>query len=535
MTDSPLLRDLGTILLAAAAVLMVTRLAKVPPILAYIAAGLLLGPLTGLVVVSPSIDLISEVGVALLLFLVGLELTLARIRGLGRVVLAGGALQVVLTAAAGLVLARIIGYQGYEAQIIAFCVTFSSTVVVVKMLHTRGEVHAVFGAIAVGLLLVQDIAVAIALTVVVGMGGEAAGLRRLADAGAGMITLAAIAVVSARWILPALFRWLGTNLEAAFVWAVGWCFAFILVAETGHVAIEIGAFIAGVTLAQSGIHEDLVRRFHPLVNLFLAVFFVSLGVRLDPGRAAAVWPAGVALGLLVLVGKPVLVLGIVTGFGYGGRTAFRSALALGQMSEFSFVLASLAFSAGVISDTTLSLIGVTGLATIAVSSAAMQFPESLYRLLARTGLARMLPADAEEKPETPLSGHIIVVGMNSLGRRLVSEFDARGEIVVAIDTDPIKLSDLPARQLIGSTDHRSVLDDANFLAAKLVVSALQIEDANNLLAHRARAAGVPACIHAFDASVVPQLESIGVSYMMVSKHDGIRQVAAELRRIGVID
>jgi Kef-type K+ transport system membrane component KefB len=491
---------------------------------------------TRLVVVSPSIDLVSEVGIALLLFLVGLELNVDRIRDVGRVALLGGTLQVGLTAGAGFALARALGYGTAEAQVLALAVTFSSTVVVVKLLQMRGEMKAQFGRIAVGILLVQDIAVAIALTIVAGMGGEEADLLPgLVRASAGMATLLVVAFAAARWILPWLFRWMGTNLEAVFVWAVAWCFLFIVLAESFHVSIEIGAFVAGVSLAQTWVHDDLVRRVHPLMNLFLAVFFVSLGVRLDPGAAAAQWHAGLLFGLVAVVAKPLIVLALVGMFGYGGRTAFRSALSLGQMSEFSFVLAALAAGAGVISTETLSLIGVTGLATIALSLAAMNAPDALFGAFTRVGLARLLPADVPERAEPPPRGHIIIVGMNSLGRRLVTAFAERGETVIAIDTDPAKLARLPGRHVVGSTDHHSVLEAASFQEAKLVVSALQIEDANNLLAHRARVAGVPTGIHAFDASVVAELRSIGVSYLMISKYDGIRQVAAELRRLGVID
>jgi Trk K+ transport system NAD-binding subunit len=178
---------------------------------------------------------------------------------------------------------------------------------------------------------------------------------------------------------------------------------------------------------------------------------------------------------------------------------------------------------------------VTGLATIAVSSAAMHFPSVLYDAFSRTGLDRFLPEEPAVGDEPPLRGHIVIVGMNSLGRQLVRAFAARDETVIAIDTDPAKLAGLPGKHIVGSTDYHSVLQNAHFDEAKLVVSALQIEDANNLLAYRARKVGVPSGIHAFDASVVPELRSIGTSYLMVSKYDGIRQVAAELRRLGVID
>jgi len=138
MTGFPILRDLGAIMLAAAAMLLIARLFRVPTILAYIAAGLLLGPLTGWIVVTASVDLISKIGIALLLFLVGLELSLERIRDVGRVALGAGVLQIALTTAAGLALAALLGFTGVEAWMLALAITFSSTVVVVRILQSRG-------------------------------------------------------------------------------------------------------------------------------------------------------------------------------------------------------------------------------------------------------------------------------------------------------------------------------------------------------------------------------------------------------------
>jgi Trk K+ transport system NAD-binding subunit len=126
-----------------------------------------------------------------------------------------------------------------------------------------------------------------------------------------------------------------------------------------------------------------------------------------------------------------------------------------------------------------------------------------------------------------------VVGVNALGRRLLRAFLERGEQVVAIDTDPSKLAGLPATIILGDATDEAVLAEANIAEAKLLVSALQIEDANALLAYRCRALGVPASIHAFDPALIGDLEEIGVDHLIVSKHDGIRQVAAELRRAGV--
>jgi Kef-type K+ transport system membrane component KefB len=542
VTDFPLLRDLGYILISAAAVMMVARAIRVPAIIAYMATGLLLGPATHLLHPDENLELISEIGIALLLFLVGLELSLQKIRDVGRVAALAGTAQIVLTGGLGLGLAVLLGFGTAQALLLALAVTLSSTVVVVKLLEQHGDLDSVHGRIAIGVLLVQDVAVVISLTLLAGLEDPTAlGLpqlgRGLARASVGMGALLLGAFLATRFVLPRLFRWLSTSLEALFVWSLTWCFAFIIAADALGLSVEIGAFVAGVSLAQLPYAHELIRRVHPLANFFLAIFFVTLGAHMELAAAWAAWPTVLALSLFVLVGKPVLLLALVPRFGYGERTSFMAALNLAQISEFSFILAALAFGVGLVDASFTSMIGAVGLITIGASTALVQSREAVYRRLRDAGALRPFRAPAAADPEPPpeLSDHVIVVGMNTLGRRLVHAFVGRGERVLAVDVDAAKLVGLPSETLQGNTDHPSVLEHANLGSAKLLVSALQIQAANDLLAYRARQAGVPASIHAFDAELVAELEAHGAAHLMVSKYDGIRQMAEALRVAKVID
>ena len=546
MADVPFLRDLALILGAATAIGLLARAVRVPLIIAYMAAGLLLGPVTGWIHGTESLELISEVGIALLLFLVGLELSLQKIRDVGRVAVLGGLAQLALTGVVGFGVARLLGFPAVPAGLLALGLTFSSTVVVVKLLDQRGELHSTHGRIAVGVLLVQDVAVAVALTLLAGLedpGGSGTGIgvealgRGLVQAILGMTALVAAAVVAVRFVLPPLFGWLSNSLEALFIWSLTWCFGFILAAQALGLSVEIGAFVAGVSLAQLSYNHELIRRVHPLVNFFLAVFFVTLGIHMDPGDALTRWPTVLALSAFVLVGKPAILMGLIPRFGYGGRTSFLSSLTLGQTSEFSFILASLALAAGLVDESFLSIIGAVGFVTIGVSAALIQNGDAVHaRLAAVLPFLRGTGKEAAEETGRPaeLTDHVIVVGMNSLGRYLVEELVARGETVLAVDVDAAKLAGLPCERLQGSTEHRAVLAEAQLPRARLLISALQIEEANRLLAYRSREAGVPSSIHAFDPILTEELTESGATHLMVSKYDGIKDVAAALRRAGVI-
>lgn len=300
--------------------------------------------------------------------------------------------------------------------------------------------------------------------------------------------------------------------------------------------LEIGAFLAGISLAQLPYSHELQRRVHPLMNFFLAVFFVSLGVQMEFGGALQHAVAALVLSLFVLLGNPFIFMFIITRTGYGRRTSFLTSVTVAQISEFSFIFAAMGLASGLIDESILSLIGVVGVVTIAASSYMILYNHELYGVVSRAGLLRMFSASGEDP--TPAAsgptGHVIVVGMNALGRRLVELLSDRGEQVVAVDTDPHKLEGLPGTAVLGSADHFAVLEEANLPEARLLISALQIEDTNILLTWWGRKLGVPVSIHAFDQSVVEELEATGAKHLMHSKNTGVQRIAAELRRAGVL-
>lgn len=542
MTDLPVLRDLGIIIGTAAVIALLAARLRVPSIIAYIAAGLVLGPLTALLRATDSVTLIAETGIVLLLFLVGLELSLEKIRDVGRVAIVAGLGQVVFTALGGFLLTLLLGFDIVPAVVIAVALTFSSTVVVVKVLTQKGELDTLYGRIAVGIFLVQDLVVIIALTVLPALGGrgEASAGTLLSDVAASfawMLLLLVIALFAAKYFLPRLFAWMAPSAEGTLIWSLAWCFLFVAAAELFHLSVEIGAFLAGVSLAQLPYTADLRRRVRPLMNFFVMVFFVALGVQMDITSLDHVGAAA-ALSLFVLIAKPPLFLFIIARMGYGPRTAFLTSVTVAQISEFSFIFAALGLSSGLIDQSVLSLIGIIGIVTIAVSVYMILYNHQLYDLLARRGLLRWLTKgaarDAPERDSAGLRGHVIVVGMNALGRRIVGRLLEMGETVVAIDTDPAKLLGLPCLTVVGNVDHLSVLEEVSFREARLLVSALQIENSNALLAYRGRSAGVPTSIHAFDQAVVEDLRESGATHLILSKNAGIRRLTGVLRDLGLM-
>jgi Kef-type K+ transport system membrane component KefB len=533
-TELSLLLNLGFIVITAAVCAFCGKLVKMPSIVAYIIAGMALGPGLGVVQLDDSLALISELGIALLLFLVGLELSLQKIKDLGRVAFILGGLQVLLTATGGFLISMLMGFRLMEAIFMAATVTFSSTVVVIKLLDQKGATSRLFGRIAISLFLAQDIVVIIGLTILSGLGsGESIELlellKGLGVAFGGMVVLLLVSLLAARYVLPKPFAWASRSPDTVFIWALCWCFLVVLLAHQFHLSVEIGAFLAGIAIAQLPIHEDLHRRLHPLMTFFVAVFLVTLGVKMDLSVLGEIWKPALGLSIFVIIGKPLIVFFILSRLRYSEYTAFQTAIASGQVSEFAFILLGLGAGAGLIQGVVVSLGGLVGIFTIAISSYLIIYSDPLYHMFQRLQLLKLFKAkQTPDVEELHLhAGHIIVVGMNSLGRELVNKLSARGETVLAIDTDPRKLEGLPgAITVIGSVEYQAVVEEIGLRHARLVVSALQIEDTNHLLAYRCRSAGVPCAIHAFDVSVIDDLLELDTDYMFMPAVDGVRAQVA---------
>jgi len=539
--DAEVLYSIGLMVGAAAVLVLLTRPFRIPTIILYILAGLLLGPLTGWLAVTEVMEAIAEVGIALLLFLVGLELSFSRVRDAGPAALVVASLQMAITFGSAFGLALLLGFETGIAVILGIAMMFSSTVVVVKLLGEQNETQTIYGRLAIGVLLVQDLVVVIVLTILAGLASPDA-LEMTALAGSlvlaflGMAGLLCVALLASRYILPAAFHWMSRMPGGLFIWALLWCFLFVEAAELMDLSVEIGAFLAGISLAQLPHVKDLERRVHPLMNFFIAVFFVSLGIQMELGAALEHAWAIIGFSLLSLLGKPILISYLVARRGLDEHTSFTTGVTLAQISEFGLIFAAMALGLGFIDAGLLGIVAVVALITMGISSFMIMSSDRLYEMASKRRLLRFLRAPVGAPPDAgqALRGHIIVVGMNPMGRYIVTQLCARGEQVAAVDTDPLKLTGLDARGIHGDASNKAVLELAGLSEAKLVVSALQIESANNLIAFRSRRAGVPCAIHAFDQSVVQDLRDLDVDFLIDSKFEGTRQMIQALREHEVL-
>jgi len=543
MWDPALMQSLGIIVVAAAVMAYAARRIRMPTIVAYLFAGLLIGPLTGLVEIDHALELIAEIGIALLLFIVGLELNLEKIRAIGKVAVVAGIGQVVFTFFFGFLMAWAFGFTLIECAFLSTALTFSSTVVVVKLLDEKKEMHRLYGRIAVGIFLVQDLVAIIMLTFLAGLasgeegGGASEVVMGVLRSFGGMIVLLALALASARWLLPRPFAWAARSPETNYLWSLCWCFLFLLAAKALGLSLEIGAFLAGVSLAQLPFTGDIRVRLHPLMSFFIAVFFVSLGVQMDLSAAAESSVTVIVLSLFVLIGNPLIFIWIICRMGYSERTSFYTGVTVAQISEFSFILVVMGVSTGIVAAEILSLTAIIGLITISLSAYFIIYNRQLYEWCRDRGLLKLfraVRAEDETAPPPAIRDHIIVIGMNTMGRSIARRLSESGETVLALDTDPGKLDGLPCQTMMGNSDYRTVLEEAGMERARLVVSALRIEDTNDLLACRCRAAGVPFAATVMDLATMDQLLAMETAFLITPKVEGVKRMRQKLEQLGIL-
>ena len=437
------------LLISAVAGAIAVRLRQ-PVLIAYIVVGILVGPAVfGIVKAHDQIALLSEIGVTVLLFVVGLKLDLHHIRHIGPVALATGLGQLAFTIVFGFVLILLMGKDVMEAIYVAVALTFSSTIIVVKLLSDKRELDSLHGRIAVGFLIVQDVAVVLAMMAMSALRG-AGDAAMVEVAGSLLLRLAGAAVlmfVLMRFVLPRLVEAMARSQELLLIFAIAWGTGLAALGEWAGFSKEAGAFMAGFSLASTAYREAMNARLTGIRDFMLLFFFVDLGAELDFSTLGEeVWPA-VVLSLFVLIGNPLIVMAIMGYMGYRKRTGFLAGLTVAQISEFSIVFVAMGITLGHVGVEALGLTTLVGLVTIMISTYMILFSHTLYEKLApwlglfeRKRPFRELAVERQGRPAG--DPDIIVFGMGRYGSRLMRQLRQAVIEVLGVDFDPETVREL---------------------------------------------------------------------------------------------
>ena len=415
-----------------------------PMIVSFIIVGMLAGPAGFDIVRSTGyLELLSELGVTLLLFLVGLKLDLNLVRTLGVVALNTGLGQILFTSVIGFLICLGLGLSPTASLYVAVALTFSSTIIIVKLLSDKRELDALHGRIALGFLIVQDLAVVFAMAVMSALTASAAEETGLVDAflalAAGAVPLILLWLVVSRVAHPILSR-MAKAPELLIVFALGLAAAFAALGEYLGFSKELGGLIAGVALASTPFREAIGSRLTSLRDFLLVFFFISLGSHLDLRVVGdAVGPA-LLLSVFVLVGNPLIVMIIMGLMGYRKRTGFLAGLTVAQISEFSLIFIALGLGLGHVGEETVGLVTLVGVITIGISTYMILYSQPLYAFLEPyLGIFERRVAHREEKMSdgAPTARYdVVLFGLGRYGRSLHAGLREHGLSVLGVDFDP---------------------------------------------------------------------------------------------------
>ena len=482
--------ELTLIIVLAAGLSIFFRFLRQPPVLAYILAGVILGPL-GIIHLQGKevITSLAEIGITLLLFMLGLELRFSELRSVGKVSIITGLAQILFTSVVGYSLSIFLGFSPIVSLYVSIALTFSSTIIIVKLLSDKKDLQSLYGKISVGFLLVQDFVAIVALIFLSGFTGG--GPFSLLE----FFTIILKAVVLFGWVillswhfLPYLINKISHSPETLFLFSIAWAFGLSALVTSPLIgfSIEIGGFLAGLALANSLENYQIISRVRPLRDFFITIFFVTLGTRLLISDFSEILIPGVILSAFVLIGNPIIVMIIMGALGYRKRTGFMAGLTVAQISEFSLILMIMGNRIGHVSDQAVSLVTFVGAVTFVISTYMILNNNYLYKLLSPF-LDIFERSNVREKRITAekIKDHVVLIGVRRMGESILEALkkDEKTKIV-AVDFNPDIVEALKEDGVIsfyGDIADEEIQELAQIDKAKLVISTVSDLEDNLLL------------------------------------------------------
>lgn len=529
---------LSLIIVVGAAVALVMRIINQPLIIGHILTGIIVGPAVLHLAKSPdTLSLFSDLGIALLLFIIGLGLNPQSLREVGKTATRVGLVQVGVITFLGWIIGSAMGLSNTAAAFLGASLAFSSTIIILKILSDKREQNRLYGKIAVSVSLVQDL-VAIALVVVT----SASSSRSLALGS--VLSLAvkgAVLVYIIYWLasrlLPTYQRLISDSQEFLFLFALAWGLGSATLFQKIGLSSEIGALLAGICLAPQPYAQEVASRLRPLRDFFVIVFFIALGANLRLGDLGSMLGVIVAALIISVVIKPLVAMATLGYLGYTKRTGFKASVALAQVSEFSIVLVLLAQKRGLITSDVVTAITFIALVSIAVSSYLIIFSDRLFVIFEKY-LNPFERQHTHGEPAVQSGYELVLFGYQKGGHEFVNAFRAISKNFVVIDYDPEVIDTLESRKihhLYGDATDIELLEEAGVAKAKMVVSTITDLEANlsllNFLERKRSAAVV--IVQADSPHEAHRLYEHGASYVILPHFIGGEKIGQFVRKSGL--
>jgi len=533
--------ELSLIIILAMIVSGIMRLLKQPLIIGYIITGILASPyFFELVRSTDTIAMFSQIGIAFLLFMVGLHLNPKVIMKFGKTSLLTGLIQVIFTSIIGFFIAAFFNFSLVESLYIAVAIAFSSTIIVMKLISDKGDLETLYGRISIGVLLVQDLIVIFMLMIISSMSNHVALTELIFSTilkGIGLLFLISLASI---FILPRITNYIAKSQEFLFLFSIGWCFALAALFQMFNFSIEIGALVAGISLSLSPYHYEIASKVKPLRDFFLILFFIFLGSQMYLGNISEIIMPALILSFFVLVGKPLIIMIIMGAFGYTKRNSFMSGISLAQISEFSLILVILGVSVGHLSQNMLPLITLVGIITMGISSYMILYSERIYphiskylRIFERRGKkVEHRYGDGKKDYE------VILFGCDRIGFDLIKSFEKINKKFLVIEYNPEIVLNLAKRGInciYGDANDIELLNELRFSKVRMVISTIPELETNLLLIRKIRDVNKKAIIivvsHRIDEAI--ELYREGATYVLMPHFLGGKYASTLIESYGI--
>ncbi len=466
---------------------------RLPLLVAYILAGLILASLQIFDLANAqALVLLPEIGIAFVLFFIGMELDLKEVKFLGKPILIAGLGQIIISALAGFLLASALGFSSMESFYLGTGLSFSSTIVVVKLLLEKKDLTSLYGKLSLGILLLEDlVAVLLLMGMTVGSSFLNLGLQTSWPIIALLlkgIFLMVLALGLSRYVLGKVFTAVAKSAELLFLAAVSWCFIFVAISLMLGFSVVIGAFLAGLALANSPFHYEIQGKVKPLRDFFVALFFVYLGSQVVFRQISEVLPLIFIFTLYAFFIKPLIFLLILGAFGFRKHTIFQTSLNLSQISEFSLIIMVVGLQLGVVSQSALTAMALVGVMSIIASSIMITYSRSIYKF-ALPFISFFEHSNFTHQTEKTSNGlemedHVILIGAHRIGGEIVKFLKREHIPFLVLDFNPEvvkKLTNEKVHSLYGDVGDPEVLEFLNLEKSKLVISTAQNVDDNLIL------------------------------------------------------
>lgn len=513
------------------------RFFKQPLIPGYILAGIVIGPVLGLVTDMSVMRTMAEIGIAFLLFIVGLELDFKKLKDIGNVASVGALVQISVLFGLGFLTSLLIGYGKIASIYLGFIMAFSSTMVVVKLLSDKHQIDTLHGRIVLGILLMQDIVAILALTVLKDVDSFSFSPFFLSIAkGAGLLI---IAILLGKYVFPSIFKFAAKSQELLFIVSISVCFAFSILFTLADFSIAIGAFVAGIVLGNLPYNIEIAGRTKSLRDFFAVLFFTAIGAELVFVNITSMLFPLFIFTMFTVILLPFITIVITSLFGYTSKTSFTTGISLAQISEFGFIIAILGRDKGLLTEDMFAMIVLLALITMGVTAYLIKYDDWLYQHIGK----RFKALDNLGKVSKDLSlirqdrGHdYVLAGLDRIGYSIFRKLRKLKKDFVVVDFNPDIVKRLLHKHIpcvYGDIADPDIIEKLKFEQVKMIISTVPNHNDNKFLISSLKKQNTNTTVIVTSYAVDDALDlyELGADYVIIPHYLGGEHVSILLEDI----